>query len=120
MAAVSDSSLVPEGMELSAPVEVKPKKRLWARMKTPKVKLPAIGEVTWGMLWRATLDFLKDPINVALLVWVLLSVPACVAIMMVKLGIFNRILDVSESRCKHHRIKQERSKSPDKRERPPR
>ena len=68
MAAVSDSSLVPAGMELSAPVDVKPKKRLWAKMKMKKVKLPAIGDLTWTMIWQGALDFLKDPINVALLV----------------------------------------------------
>lgn len=113
MATTDKTPLIPQGegpsgassaasapSHLAPPIGVARAKSSWIsrNVRKLKTKLPAVSKVTLGEIAKETVEFLKDPINLALLVWMVLSLPDCITIVLLKLGYLDRLVPSAEER----------------------
>lgn len=69
------------------------------RIKLRKgIKVPVYGEITWRQLWKMAKVWMMDPMNIALVLWLLISAIDFTVLASVELGLLNKVVEDHEVR----------------------
>lgn len=77
------------------PVPQKKKKRIRLRHG---LKVPVYGELTWTQLWLGFKELMKDPLNVAVLIWMVLSSGFLAFVFLSEIGVLNSAFNDEDKR----------------------